>query len=65
MQCSEQCSERERLESALAEMVSRYLTKLSHGDSSLDRLAQEIERLSLRIEQARRKLGVHRYEHGC
>jgi hypothetical protein len=50
-----QCSERERLESALAEMVSRldYLTKLSHGDPSLDRLTQEIERLSLRVEQAK------------
>jgi hypothetical protein len=62
-----QCSERERLESALAEMVSRldYLTKLSHGDPSLDRLTQEIERLSLRVEQAGRKLRAHKDEHGC
>jgi uncharacterized protein YydD (DUF2326 family) len=46
-----QCSERERLESALAEMVSRldYLTKLSHGDPSLDRLTQEIVRVNSRV----------------
>ena len=61
------CEERERLESALAEMVSRldYLTKLSRGDPNLDRLAQEIERLSLRVQQGKRKLQAHKDGHGC
>jgi len=61
------CPERERLESALAEMMGRldYLTKLSFGDPGLDRLTQEIERLSLRVEQAKRNLQTHRNEHGC
>jgi hypothetical protein len=61
------CPERERLESALAEMMDRfgYLTKLRFDDPSLGRLAQEIERLSLRVEQAKRKLCTHRDEHGC
>ena len=61
------CPEREHLESALAEMVDRldYLNELSRGDPSLDRLTQETERLSLRVEQAKRKLHTHRDEHGC
>jgi hypothetical protein len=60
------CEERQRLESALAEMVNHldYLTKLSR-DPSLDRLAQEIERMSLRFRQAKRKLQAHGDEHGC
>jgi len=54
-------------QSALAEMMGRldYLTKLSFGDPGLDRLTQEIERLSLRVEQAKRNLQTHRNEHGC
>ena len=61
------CEERERLERVLTEMVDRlgYLAKLSFGDPSLDRLTQEIEKLSLRVEQARRQLQTHKDGHGC
>jgi hypothetical protein len=61
------CEQRERLESALAEMVNRldYLNKLRRGDPKLCLLKQEIERLSLKIHQAQRKLHEHQYEHGC
>ena len=52
------CEERERLESALDEMVNRldYLNKLRRNDPKLRLLKQEIERLSLKIHQAQRKL---------
>jgi hypothetical protein len=61
------CEERERLESGLAEMVNRlhYLNKLRRNDPKLRLLKQEIERLSLKIHQAQRKLHTHRCEHGC
>jgi hypothetical protein len=53
-----QCADRERLESALIEMVDRlgYLQKLRLSNPSFGRLKQEIERLSLKIQQAMREL---------
>ena len=61
------CEERERLESALAEMVNRldYLNKLRRDDPNLRLLKPEIERLSLKIHQAQRKLHKHWCEHAC
>jgi hypothetical protein len=62
-----QCADRERLESALIEMVDRlgYLQKLRLSNPSFGRLKQEIERLSLKIQQAMRELQAHRDGHGC
>jgi hypothetical protein len=61
------CPERERLESALAEMVSRldHLQKLRLDDPDLGGLKQEIRKLSLNIQQAQRELQEHREGHGC
>jgi hypothetical protein len=61
------CAERERLESALMEMVDRldYLQKLRVDDPNLGGLKQEIRRLSLKIQQVRRELQAHREGHGC
>src|SRR6478735_1133699 len=61
------CEERERLESGLVEMVNRldYLIKLRRNDPKPRLLKQKIERLSLKIHQAQRKLHTHRCEHGC
>ena len=62
-----QCPERERLESALMEMVDRldYLQKLRLDDPNLGGLKQEIRRLSLKIQQVQRELQAHRDAHGC
>ena len=61
------CPERERLEFALMEMVDRldYLRKLRLDDPNLGGLTQEIERLTLKIQQAQRDLQAHRDGHGC
>ena len=61
------CPERERLESALMEMVDRldYLRKLRLDDPNLGGLKQEIRRLSLKIQQVQRELQAHRDAHGC
>ena len=61
------CPERERLESALMEMVDRldYLRKLRLDDPNLGGLKQEIERLTLKVQQAQRELKAHRDAHGC
>ena len=60
------CPERERLESALAEVLSRrdYLSKLSCDDPDFGQLKQEIEKLSLKVDQAHRALPTHGDEHG-
>ena len=49
------------------EMAERldYLQKLRLGVPNLGRLTQEIERLSLNIQQAQRELQAHRDGHGC
>ena len=61
------CSERERLEFALMEMVDRpdYLQGLRHSDPTLDLLDQEIKRLGLRVQQIQLRLRVHLRVHGC
>jgi hypothetical protein len=58
------CPEREGLESALMEMVDRldYLQKL-RLDPNLGGLKQEIERPTLKIQQAQRELKAHREGH--
>jgi hypothetical protein len=62
-----QCPERERLEFALMEMLDRldYLQKLRLDDPNLGGLKQEVERLTLKIQQVQRELQAHRDAHGC
>jgi hypothetical protein len=61
------CPERERLEFALMEMIDRldYLQGLHSRNRNLDLLEQEIERLSLRVQQMQLLLRVHLRVHGC
>ena len=61
------CPERERLEFALMEMIDRlgYLQGLHSRNRNLDLLEQEIERLSLRVQQMQLRLRVHLRVHGC
>ena len=62
-----QCPERERLEFALMEMMDRldYLQELHSRNRDLDLLAQEIERLHLRVQQMQLRLRVHLRVHEC
>jgi len=58
------CPERERLESALGEMLNQrdYLNKLSRDDPRFGQLKQEIERLSIKVDQAQGNLhAVNRF----
>ena len=61
------CPERERLEFALMEMMDRldYLQELHSRNRDLDLLAQEIERLHLRVQQMQLRLRVHLRVHEC
>ena len=61
------CPERERLESALGEMLNRrdYLNKLSRDDPRFGQLKQEIERLSIKVDQAQQELQTHKDVHRC
>jgi hypothetical protein len=62
-----QCSERERLEFALMEMLDRldYLQELYRRNQSLDWLEQEIKRLGLKVQQMQLRLRVHLRVHEC
>jgi len=62
-----QCPERERLEFALMEMMDRldYLQELHSRNRDLDLLAQEIERLHLRVQQMQLRLRAHLRVHEC
>ena len=61
------CPERERLKFALMEMMDRldYLQGLHSRNRDLDLLEQEIERLSLRVQQIQLRLRMHLRVHEC